>query len=79
MSAADIGEKFGQQIAAGLGPVDQVMMRVDDRQFGLDDLLATPSSQSCRTGRCTLVAAPGVALCIRSLPLLRLSMMVFDK
>ena len=40
--AAGVGEQLGQQIAAGLGPVDQVMMRVDDRQLGLDDLLAAP-------------------------------------
>ena len=40
VSGADIGEQLRQQIAPGLGPVHQVMMRVDDRQIGLDDLLA---------------------------------------
>jgi hypothetical protein len=42
VSAAGVGEQVRQQIAAGLGPVDQMMMRVDDRQFGFDDLLAAP-------------------------------------
>jgi len=42
VSAAGVGEKVRQQVAAGLGPVDQMMMRVDDRQLGLDDLLAAP-------------------------------------
>jgi hypothetical protein len=36
VSAAGVGEEVRQQIAAGLGPVDQVVMRIDDRQPGLD-------------------------------------------
>ena len=40
MPACGIVEQLRQQIAAGLGPVDQMMMWVDDRQIGLDDLLA---------------------------------------
>jgi len=40
VARGDIREQFRQQIAAGLGPVDQMMMRVDDRQIGLDDLFA---------------------------------------
>jgi hypothetical protein len=39
VAGPDISEQLRQQIAAGLGPVDQVMMRVDDRQIGFDDLL----------------------------------------
>ena len=38
MPGAGVGEQLRQQIAAGLGPVDQMMVRVDDRQIGLDDL-----------------------------------------
>jgi hypothetical protein len=34
----DIGQQLGQEIAAGLGAVDQMMMRVDDREIGVDDL-----------------------------------------
>jgi hypothetical protein len=34
------GEQFRQQVAAGLRAVDQVMMRVDNRQIGLDDFFA---------------------------------------
>ncbi len=42
VSGAEIGEQFRQQIAAGLRPVDQVMVRIDDREVGLDDLFAAP-------------------------------------
>jgi hypothetical protein len=42
LRATGVGEKVRQQIAPGLRPVDQVVMRVDDRQFGLDDRLAAP-------------------------------------
>ncbi|TMJ66070.1 MAG: hypothetical protein E6G83_11470 [Alphaproteobacteria bacterium] len=42
MAGADIGEQFWQQITAGLGPIDQVMVRVDDRQIWFDDLFAAP-------------------------------------
>jgi hypothetical protein len=37
-----IGEQFRQQVAARLGPVHQVVMRIDDRQAGVDDLLTPP-------------------------------------
>ena len=40
MARSDISKQLRQQIAAGLGPVDQVMVRVDNRQIGLDDLFA---------------------------------------
>jgi hypothetical protein len=40
VTAAGVGEQVGQQIAAGLGPVDQMMVRVDGRQLGFDDRLA---------------------------------------
>jgi hypothetical protein len=39
MAAAGVGQEIGQQIAAGLGPLDQMMMRIDDGQIGLDDFL----------------------------------------
>jgi hypothetical protein len=42
VAAAGVGEQFRQQIAACLGPVHQVMVRVDDRQLELDDLLTAP-------------------------------------
>jgi hypothetical protein len=77
--AADIGEELGQQISAGLGPVDQVMMRVDDRQVGLDDFLAPPVEPALpdwqvharRGSRCRALHPLS--------PLSRVSMMVFDK
>jgi len=40
--APQIREQFRQQVAAGLRAVDQVMMRVDNRQIGLDDFFAAP-------------------------------------
>src|SRR5262249_57904959 len=40
VTVACVGEQFGQQVAAGFGSLDQMMMWVDDRQIGLDDLLA---------------------------------------
>ena len=40
VAAPGVGGQFRQQIAACLGPLDQMMMRIDDRQIGLDDLLA---------------------------------------
>jgi hypothetical protein len=39
VAAADIGQQILKQVAVA-GPVPHVMMRVDDRQIGLDDLLA---------------------------------------
>ena len=39
VAAAGVGEQFGQQIAAGIGAIDQVMVRVDDRQVGFEDFL----------------------------------------
>ena len=42
MPGAEIGEQLGQQIAAGLGPVDQVVVRVDDRQLVLNDPFGAP-------------------------------------
>ena len=39
VAAADIGQQILEQIAVA-GPVPHVMVRVDDRQIGLDDLLA---------------------------------------
>jgi hypothetical protein len=58
--AADIGQQIRQQVAAGFRPLDQVMMRVDDRQSGLDNLLTAavkplrPDRQmhTWRGGRC---------------------------
>ena len=47
MAAADIGQQIRQQIASGLGPIDQMMVRVDDRQIGLDDVLTT-AVEPCR-------------------------------
>ena len=41
VSRSNVGEQLGQQVAAGLGPLDQMMMGVDDRQTGLDDLFAS--------------------------------------
>jgi hypothetical protein len=40
--APQIREQFRQQVAAGLRAIDQVMMRVDDRQIGFDDFFAAP-------------------------------------
>ena len=47
MPAADVGQQFRQQIAPDFGAVDQMMMRVDDRQIGLDNLFA-PHSEPFR-------------------------------
>ncbi len=57
VAAAGVSEQLGQEIAAGLGPVDQVMMRVDDRQIGLDDLFAAAvepvlANRKVRAGGC---------------------------
>jgi len=46
-----VGQQLGQQVAAGLGPVDQMMMRVDDPQIGLNDLFVC--------GRASLGEPPG--------------------
>src|SRR5947207_695464 len=44
VAAAGVGEQLRQQIAPGIGALDQVMVRVDDRQLGFEDLLL-PQSQ----------------------------------
>jgi hypothetical protein len=40
VAAIRIGEQLGHQIAPGLGPLDQMVVRVDDRQIGFENLLA---------------------------------------
>jgi hypothetical protein len=60
MAAAGVGQQIREQIAAGLGPLDQVVMRIDDRQIWLDDFLVAafeplrPDRQmhACRGWRC---------------------------
>jgi len=41
MAAAGVGQQIRQQIAAVLGPIDQVVVRIDNRQAGFDDFLMT--------------------------------------
>src|ERR1051325_1840083 len=41
VAAAGVGEQLRQETAAGVGAVDQVMVRIDDRQIGVEDLLTT--------------------------------------
>ena len=49
MAAADILQQILEQITIA-GPVPQMMVRIDDRQIGLEDLFAAFVSQSGRTG-----------------------------
>ena len=58
--------RSGKQVAPGLGPVDQMMVRIDDRQLGFDDASWRRASQSGRTARCELVAVAGDVVCISS-------------
>ena len=39
VAAAGIGQQIGQQVAAGILAIDQMMVRIDDRQIGVEDLL----------------------------------------
>ncbi len=42
VTAAGVGQEIRQQIAAGLRPIDQMMVRIDNRQLGIDDRLLPP-------------------------------------
>ena len=45
VSAADIGEQFGQEVAAAMRRVPEVMVRIDDRQRRLQRRLGRPLRQ----------------------------------
>ena len=47
VAAADVGQQFGQQVAAALRRVPEMVVRIDDRQVRLQRRLARPLRQPC--------------------------------
>ena len=67
-AGGDVGQQVGQQVAPAFRPVDQVMVRIDDRQVGLEGRLA-PLVEPLRPDR--QVRADRGWLCHRLLPVLK--------
>ena len=66
VSAADIGQEIGQQVAAAMWRVPEVMMRIDDRQLRLQGRLRRTFRQPCLQVSVVAIGqawvfAPGVA------------------
>ena len=48
VSALDVGQQFGQQVAPALRRIPEMVVRVDDRQFRLQRRLGRALGQPCR-------------------------------
>ncbi len=60
VSALDVGQQFGQQIAPALRRVPEMMMRVDDRQIRLQCRFARPLRQPCLQLGIVTVGEPAI-------------------